>query len=378
MQIISSRVGGGHQSVAQALAEAFADLDRDDLDVAVDDLYLELARFPASRFPWLYATMTRSHPRLWRFVFNVTNRPPKRGRFELLGESIGGPRLARALAERRPDVVISVLPGVNGFIARSLARHGSPSPVEVVVTDWADIHLGWLSARVSHYNVPTEAAAETCRAAGIPASSVSVVGFPVRRQFAQARPSDAGRRAARERLGLPIGRFIVLAMVGTEGSAGALAHLAALGWADLDAEIVVVCGRNERLRRRVAALGHPGHVRALGFVEGIADLMTASDLLVTKPGGVTLAEAFCCGVPVLAFDPLPGQEERNARYVVSKGAAMLATGPNGLVELATDLRRSPTRRASLAASGTALARPSAATDTALAIISRGGSSSRMT
>jgi UDP-N-acetylglucosamine:LPS N-acetylglucosamine transferase len=240
----------------------------------------------------------------------------------------------------------------------------------VIVTDWAEVHLSWVSTRVDHYTVPTEEAARTCRAVGVPDRAVSVLGLPVRRQFARARPGPSRRRAARERFALPADRFVLLAMVGTEGTAGALAHLRALARTPLDAQLVVVCGRNERLRRRVGELGGVNPVRALGFVEEVADLMLATDLLVTKPGGVTLAEAFCCRLPVLAYDPLPGQEEGNARYVVARGAAELADSPRRLAELAAELRWAPARRDALAAGGAQLARPTAAANIVREILAR--------
>jgi len=374
VQIVSSRVGGGHQSVARALVDAIEDRREGEVEVWIDDLYVDLARFPASRFPWMYAVTTRRYPRIWRLVFELTNRPPGPGRLELLGDPIGGPGLARLLARRRPDVVISVLPGANGFIARSLRRAGLGADVEVVVTDWAEIHLSWISKRVSHYTVPTEAAAGTCYAVGVPSAAVSVLGLPVRRQFVEAEPGAAARRAARGRLGLPEERFVILAMVGTEGTAGALAHLEALAGTPLDADLLVMCGRNERLCRRVGELGGINRVQALGFVEDVAELMLAADLLVTKPGGASLAEAFCCHLPVLAFDPVPGQEEGNARYVVAEGAAELADSPRHLAALAAELRWSGPRRGTLAAGGARLARPSAAADTVGQILERAGAS----
>ena len=94
-----------------------------------------------------------------------------------------------------------------------------------------------------------------------------------------------------------------------------------------------MCGRNRRVFRRVERLEGVNPIVPLAFVENIADLMVASDVLLTKTGGVTLAEAFCCGLPVLAFDPLPGQEEGNARYAVECGAAELATSPSHLASV---------------------------------------------
>jgi UDP-N-acetylglucosamine:LPS N-acetylglucosamine transferase len=242
--------------------------------------------------------------------------------------------------------------------------------VEVVVTDWADVHLGWASMSPAHYTVPTENAKQTLVSVGIAPSAVDMHGFLVREQFARVEQGGDARRRSRARLGLPQDRFLILAMVGAEGSPAALAHLAAVARAPLDADILVVCGRNRRLFRRVERLEGVNRVVPLGFVENVADLMVASDVLLTKAGGVTLAEAFCCRLPVLAFDPLPGQEEGNARYVMARGAAELASSPSHLVALASELRWSPARREELAEHGWKLAAPSAARDTACAIVRR--------
>ena len=84
--------------------------------------------------------------------------------------------------------------------------------------------------------------------------------------------------------------------------------------------------------RKVERLHGANPVVPLGFVENVADLMVASDVLLTKTGGVTLAEAFCCGLPVLAFDPLPGQEEGNARLIVESNSGAVAQSPSEVAE----------------------------------------------
>ena len=370
VQILSSRVGGGHLSVARALVEGLRGLGDPDLEVWIDDLYVDLARFPAGRFPWMYAMTTRRMPWLWRAFYHATDRPPRRRPFRLAEDALGGPGLRRILEERRPDAVVSVLPGIADFTARSLDSVGVSATIEVIVTDWADVHLGWASHAATHYSVPTESAATTLLGAGVTAEKLTVAGFPVREQFVGLRRDEAARRAARERLDLPPDRFVALAMVGTEGSPAALAHLRALAMAPIDAQVLVVCGRNARLHRKVSRLETVNTLRALGYVEDVASLMLASDLLVTKAGGVTLAEAFCCGVPVVAFDPLPGQEEGNAHFVVARGAAELATSPRDLARIVSELRWSPARRATLQANGASLATPKAARLVAAAIVQR--------
>jgi UDP-N-acetylglucosamine:LPS N-acetylglucosamine transferase len=370
VQIISSRVGGGHQSVAQALREALLGIPGVDVQVWVDDLYVDLSRQPASRFPWFYATVTRRYPWLWRLIYNITNRPPSGPRYNWIGDVIGGPSLSRLIADRRPDAVVTVLPGTTGFVARSVLRSGVPVNVEVVVTDWADVHFGWASTLPAQYTVPTDNAVQTLTSVGIPTSCVDRPGFLVRKQFASVEQGPDARRRARERLDLPQDRYLILAMAGTEGSPRALAHLDAVAQMPLDADLLVVCGRNRRLFRRIERLEGVNRIVPLGFVENVADLMVASDILLTKAGGVTLAEAFCCGLPVLAFDPLPGQEEGNARYIVERGAAELAPSPTQLASIMTELRWSPERTAALVEAGRTLASPGAAAETAQAIVRR--------
>jgi UDP-N-acetylglucosamine:LPS N-acetylglucosamine transferase len=370
VQIVSSRVGGGHQSVAQALKRALERAAGPRIQVWVDDLYVELGRPPLSGFPATYALLTRRFPSVWRFIFDVTNRPPSGPRYNWVGDVVGGPSLKNLIAARRPDAVVTVLPGTTGFTARSVLRSGVPANVEVVITDWADVHLGWASTFPAHYTVPTENALHTLMSAGIDRSDVDVHGLLVREQFVQVERGPAGKSDARRRLGLPHDRFLILAMVGTEGSPEALAHLQAVAATPLDANILVVCGRNRRLHRLVTNMQGVNPIVPLGYVEQIADLMVASDVLLTKTGGVTLAEAFCSDLPVLAFDPLPGQEEGNARYMVARGAAELANRPAHLASLAAELRWSPARRAALAENGHKLASPGAATATARSILKR--------
>jgi processive 1,2-diacylglycerol beta-glucosyltransferase len=145
-------------------------------------------------------------------------------------------------------------------------------------------------------------------------------------------------------------------MVGAEGSPGALANLRALAGLGGSARVVVVCGRNEALRQQVQSLG----VEALGFVDNVAELMRSADLLITKAGGLTLAEAFCSAVPVVVYDVLAGQEAGNVAFALSQNAIVHSRSPADLVRLVQTLRDDGARRAALAERGRALARPDAA------------------
>jgi UDP-N-acetylglucosamine:LPS N-acetylglucosamine transferase len=368
--IAYSRVGGGHHSAAQALATALERASAGRLGARMVDAYVERGRFPLTRFPAMYARMARSHPRLWATVFYVTNwkrlnlEPTVALRPFLLGS------LRRLLSSNPPELVVSVLPAINGLLARAIKKEAPRVPFEVVLTDWAGIHRSWVASGVDQYSVPTEVARADCLRYGVDSTRVAVHGLPIRDDFARPLPTAAERAALRTQLGLDPGVFTILAMVGAEGSPRALGGLAALARQPLDAQLVVVCGRNVELRAAVERLARVQPVRVLGFVENVAELMTASDLLVTKAGGVTLAEAFARGVPVVVNDVLPGQEAGNAAYAEARGAIACARQPAQLAELVAELRASPARRAELVERAAALARPYAADEIATAMVER--------
>lgn len=368
--ILFSRVGGGHESAARALAEAFETVGRGWIRARAVDVYREHGCFPVTRFPALYAHLARYHPRLWAALFHATNAGgPLRDPSPLLRPFLGR-GLRQLLATERPDLVVSVLPVINGLVAEACrALHPRPR-FEVVLTDWCHIHRTWVAPGVDHYTVPTEPARQDCLRRGAPAEAVEVVGLPVRAQFVRQGFTPAERARVLGALGLPPERFTVLVMVGAEGSPRALHNLRTLAGLPLDAQLIVVCGRNARLRARAECLPMRAPRRVLGFVENVADLMRSADLLITKAGGVTLAEAFTCEVPVIVTDVLPGQEHGNLLFAARQGAVEHAPTPDRLAELVAGLRAAPTRRTELARRGRALARPDAAPRTATGMLAR--------
>jgi UDP-N-acetylglucosamine:LPS N-acetylglucosamine transferase len=368
--IAFSRVGGGHQTAARALAAALHHESDGAMAVRTVDVYVEQGRFPLTQFPAFYARIARSHPRLWAAVFHGTNRRRLRVEPGLMMRPFLLPGLRYVIEQERPELLVSVLPAVNGLLRRAIEKIADRPRFEVVLTDWAAIHRTWVAGGVDHYTAPTEAAREDLLRYGVRSSVVDVQGLPIGAEFSRPLPGLAERAALRRQLGLDPDRFTILVMVGAEGSPRALALLAELATRQLDAQLVVVCGRNNALRSAVLQLPAVQPLLVLGFVEHIAELMSVSDLLITKAGGVTLAEAFARALPIVVSDRLPGQETGNADYAERKGAVVSAERPSELVDLVSALRRSEKRRRQLAECALALAKPLAATDIAVAMLQR--------
>ncbi|MDQ6673043.1 MAG: glycosyltransferase [Chloroflexota bacterium] len=350
--LVYSRVGGGHLSAAQALAEELE--AGGEASTKLVDVYVERGRFPVTLFPGVYARLARNYPRMWSLVYHASTG--------LDSKRVLGPFLRRGvrqlMAEEQPDLVVSVLPGVNGLLAEAARKAGAR--FEVVLTDWHSVHSWWVAPGVAHYTTPTDSARDDCIRFGAPASAVEVSGIPVRRAFATPPDRSPARQRCLTELGLDPRRFTVLAMVGAEGSPRALGNLARLAQVNRDLQLVVVCGRNAELRRRVERLRTRMPLLAVGFVVNVAELMRAADVLVTKAGGMTLAEAFACAVPTVVHDVLAGQEAGNLEYVVQQAAVEYAPSPDELARLIAELYDDPLRRTTLARRGARLARPGAA------------------
>lgn len=357
--MVYSRVGGGHLSAARALA---AELEPAGARPHLLDVYVEAGRFPVTVFPRAYAELARHFPRVWSLIYQT-------GRLRFEPRRVLRPFMRRglegAIALHEPDVVVSVLPAVNGLLAEAAGRAGAR--FEVVLTDWHSVHRFWVARGVDHYTAPTDSARQDCIRFGAPAARVEVVGIPIRRAFSQP---DGDPSAALVRLNLRPGRFTILAMMGAEGSPAARNNIARLMQLQLDAQLIVVCGHNQALQRRIERLPRRVETRVLGFVEGVPELMRAADVLVTKAGGLTLAEAFCTGTPVVVHDVLPGQEAGNLQYALRQRAVLYARDPRRLERAVGDLYADGAMRRDLADCGRRLARPDAAQRIAAGVLAR--------
>jgi processive 1,2-diacylglycerol beta-glucosyltransferase len=235
-------------------------------------------------------------------------------------------------------------------------------PVVAIVTDFA-VHRFWMHANIDRYVVATVAMRDALVRRGLRPDAISVSGIPVRAEFA---PSGESQARLRERLHLPPGRQVVLLMGGGLGIAPIERMLRALKPVRVPIVAVVVAGKNARISRHLTetadSLSFP--IRALPFVENVYDYMHAADVLVTKPGGLTTAEALVAQVPLVICKPLPGQEERNARVLIEAGAAVRARRLDELAKMVESLLADRSRREAMLAAGGRLRRPNAAAEAA--------------
>ncbi|WDZ83395.1 MGDG synthase family glycosyltransferase [Micromonospora cathayae] len=311
--IVSADIGAGHDAAARELGRGLTGRGFE-----VDEINF-LAVLPAPLHAAIretYRTMLSRAPWSYDALFTVTDRSPL---------SVAAIRAALRPARRRmlarlpPDTVavVTTFPFANQVLGPLRHTLRITAPVITYVTDFA-VHPTWVAPGVELYCVVHEAASRQARANG--ATSAQVVRPLVSARFTDA--PELGRRQARLRFGLPPEARLALIVAGSWG-VGAVARTAREITATGCVEPVVVCGRNEKLRRRLGRL--PGHV--LGWVDDMPALMRAADVIVENAGGLTCQESLVAGLPTITYRPIPGHGRANAAVLTRCALTRYVTSP---------------------------------------------------
>lgn len=332
--------GGGHRAGATAVARRLQADRPGEFAIDIVDPVATGSTPVLGRTADLYSPLIQHARWLWAGLYHATN---SRAAVTVLRHSALRPvraTVARLLDCTRPAAVVSFHPLLNHLAAEAVRASHSPGiPVVTVITDLVDVHAGWASPDVDAVVIPSPGGLDRCRRAGIPANRCHQLGLPVDSAFARPFPTAEEKRALRGRLGLAEDRFTVLICSGADGSGALDRRARGLADAGLDVGIAVICGRNQRARRRLAGLTDASGraIPVLGFVDNMADWMRAADLVVTKAGPGTIVEALCSGLPLLLTWYIPGQERGNLEWLVDTGAGRYVPGTAQLVDAVAEL-----------------------------------------
>jgi processive 1,2-diacylglycerol beta-glucosyltransferase len=318
--ILTASYGSGHNRVADALATAFRTVG------AAPRVLDHFRAFVHPAFDCLtrsfYYLLLRRAPLLWGGAYWLGDQLPVHSPLLLGMNSLGARKLGALLNASHPDLVVSVHPTPAGAFSELRASGQVRVPHATVFTDFV-AHTQWIYPEVDWYCVPADEIKHDLVARGVPRERIAVTGMPVAQEFAE--PVD--RTAARRALGLSSRVPVLLAMAGSHGGLGALAEVCRiLMEIPHPFQALVVAGTDGRLAEHLRQLtrGHEGRIRVYPYVETIRQFMAAADLLITKAGGVTLAEALAAELPLLCFGSLQGQELRNERFAGRTGVALVA------------------------------------------------------
>jgi processive 1,2-diacylglycerol beta-glucosyltransferase len=352
--VLSAPYGAGHARAADAVARAFAaeGAQVEVLDHFVSFLPPAFVRTSLAMF-W---GILRVAPSLWGLAYEFSARIGPRSPAMAGMDRIGSEGLLRHLEQTRPDAVVHVHPTPAGAMASLRARGATRLPHGIVFTDFS-AHPQWIHAGLERYFVPTEAVRAGVVAQGVAADRVVTSGLPVDPTFMT--PPD--RPAFRVALGLPPDVPVVLVTGGMRGLLRGVAEACeALAALDRPFVALAVCGDHHRLAAQLRERhGRDARFRILGHVTDMARVIGVADLVVSKAGAMTCAEALALGRPLLLHRSLPGQEQANEAGLVAAGAALRARGAREFRRRLDALLGEPDLRTALAATARTLRRPEA-------------------
>ena len=359
--MLSVSAGAGHVRAADAVVKAAA-IAKPPLIATHIDLLTLVPKDFRKLYGEQYIRLVEKLPQLWSYLYSKTDRPSRDslvGKLKRAAEKLNTRKLNAEIERLAPDVILCTHFLPAELLSRQKSKGRSLPPLWVQVTDF-DVHALWVHSHVDRYCVANEEVAFRLADRGVPRERITVTGIPVMPQFSA--PLD--RAICAGELGLKPETFTVLMMAGGAG-VGGLDTLAerVLRMPD-PPQLVALAGRNAELLQRLQALArqHPGTLFPLGFTTTVERVMTAADLVVTKPGGLSVSECLAKQRPMLLVSPIPGQEERNADYLLESGAAIKAVDGATLVFKLANLMAEPARLAAMSAAAARIGRPGAAAD----------------
>ncbi|MBI3617555.1 MAG: hypothetical protein HY210_04990 [Candidatus Omnitrophica bacterium] len=352
--VIHASAGAGHLKAARAIYEGLKKSTSHEA-VFADSLDYT-SPFFKKFYQRTYIFLVMGMSWLWGFSFDLLDRPwiqPLMRSARRFYNGFNARRLSAFLKDRNFDYVITThfLPGE---VVAALKRTGEiRSKLITVVTDF-DVHRIWLNPETDLYAVASEWTEQKLQQIGVAKEKIRVTGIPVDEKFLH--PADRGE--LKNKLGLKENVFTVLIATGSFGI-GPIEDI--LRILEDGLQTLVVCGHNRGLAERLRGRNYAG-AKIFGLVDNMHELMAVSDCMVTKPGGLSIAEALVSQLPMIFFHPIPGQETNNVRVLREYGIGCMPADVQGIAGELRKLRSSRDAHLTAVKNTQQLARPLAVND----------------
>jgi len=358
--ILSASAGAGHLRAAEAVEKAMVQLG-----AAREIRNLDTLQYTSKLFHNLYSKayleVVDRAPDVYGWLYDHFDRPWKNQRRRLALEKFNARSFVKMIQEYDPEMTICTYYLPAEIISWLREKRRLRTRQAIVITDF-DVHAMWLCRHYEHYFVALEETRAHLMELGVPADKVTVSGIPIDPVFAEPKDKDQMRR----KFGLAPDLLTLLVSAGGFGVGPVEKLIQALAKMRHNVQAVIVCGRNEELKKRVerqiADLASDCRVRLvpIGFTTEMDSYMSASDMVLGKPGGLTTSEALAKGLAMVIVNPIRGQEERNADHLLEEGVAIRCNNLPVLAYKIDKLLDDPGKLDAMQAHAGRLARPRAA------------------
>jgi processive 1,2-diacylglycerol beta-glucosyltransferase len=359
----------GHRLAADAVRTAFRESYNSEIETFSIDAFTHGFPFLAPLIAKTYLKIIKNLPTVWNFLWDnqeveQTTRP-----FRELLSALTITKLQDLFNQYQPSALVCTHALPCNILAWGKRKKLFDLPLVAIITDFA-VHPYWFDELVDLYIVPTEEIKEAMtskeiftsdgkRKYSIKEKKIKVCGIPINPRFS----AKKDKCKAKENFHLNPDIPVVLVMGGTNGLG--IEKVVSSLYNNLEAQILVVTGMNKKIYQEMKySFPENGRIRIFEYTRRIPEMMDCADLLITKPGGLTSAEALAKGLPMVIFNPLPGQEERNSDYLVSYGVAKRADKEEQFLKILKYLLNHPPILQRMSSCAQRLSSPEAAVKTA--------------
>lgn len=335
--ILSIKAGMGHHKTGMAVQNY---LEECGVECQMLDTYEYIAPILSEAVNNGYLLSTKIAPRMFGrgYEFALKLNKPEAGVFEKAFETVSLPKIRRYISEYNPDAIISTHPFSAMILNNLIADKTLANCLTLgIITDFT-IHPFWEKTNLDYYVTASVLLNYQMQKKQIDQNKILPFGIPIEPKFSK----KIDKCEARKQIGIK-NKDTVLVIMGSMGYGKIFSRLIELDNLNLDFQIVLVCGNNKRLYKTANAhhWNHDMYVNA--YVDNVDVLMDAANIIVTKPGGLTTSEFLAKSLPAVIMSPIPGQEDRNAEFLLNNGLAVKVTKLTPIDEIVYQLLTNPWR-----------------------------------
>ncbi len=337
--ILSISTGQGHHATGQAIENEFKSMG---VDCETLDAYEYIEPILSDMVSKGYLLSTAYAKKISSKLYDIIlkkSKPLKKYSVPKMTSTVWAKDLKTYIEESNPDVIICthVLSAILVNIMKE--KQWVDAAAVGIVTDFT-LHPLWEETRrLDYYVTPTDLLEFQMKKKGLDINKMLPIGIPIKPKFSDR----IDRMEARAQLGLDLHKHTILLMSGSMGYGKIDESIERLDRLNFDFQVMVICGNNKRMYKKVKALNTQKRFDIYGYVDNVDVMMDASDCIITKPGGITTSEAMAKGLPMIMVNPIPGHEMRNAEFMLNNGLALYATKSFPLDEAVFSLFQHPER-----------------------------------
>lgn len=362
--------GKGHNKAAESVKNYF-NKNFNDVEMEIVDVLKYINPVIDKIVVGSYLKSLKRTPVIYAKLYEFAESEDAISSFSGLVNDVLSLKLKTLVSEYNPDVILCTHPFPIEMLSILKKKGKISKPVAAILTDYAP-HSFWLYSHVEAYIIPHEDFIHDIVEKGIPEDTVYPYGIPVSEEFLK----KIDRDRAREELGIDRDKLTLLLMGGGLGIGNIKSIFEELVYSNMDVQIIAVTGSNLKLKNRLKDIASRSSKTNLiyDYTDNVSTLMSASDLLITKPGGLTITEALVKSIPIIITSPIPGQEEKNSNYLLNNGIAARIKGSDSIVSIIKQLVNSPTRLNNMRTAAMEKAKPNATRDICNLLIKLGNNS----